>query len=112
MTLHPLSRRLAAIAAATTIIAPIASAIAGTPIEEAELAGLTPEMQAQVKARAVGGNSVTEVLQVMLLNNIKVKHEASLIVAMDWSKGVAVVRLPNGGMDVVNFDPQTLQIRG
>lgn len=72
---------------------------------------LSPDLQAQVKARAIGGNSVTEVLQVMLLNNIKIKREASLIVAMDWSKGVAVVRLPNGNLEVVNFDPRTLQIR-
>ena len=36
-------------------------------------------------------NSVTEVLQVMLLNNIKIKHQASQIVAMDWAKGVAVL---------------------
>ena len=97
--------------AAALIVAPIASAIAATPLEQAELAGLSPELQAQVKARAVGGNSVTEVLQVMLLNNIKVKHEASLIVAMDWAKGVAVVQLPNGGMAVVHFDPRTLQIK-
>jgi hypothetical protein len=46
-----------------------------------------------VEARAVNGNSVTEVLQVMLLNNIKIKHQASQIVAMDWAKGVAVVQL-------------------
>jgi hypothetical protein len=31
---------------------------------------------------------------------------------MDWAKGVAVVQLPNGGFDVVSFDPRTLQIKG
>ncbi len=67
-------------------------------------------MRAQVKARAVGGNSVTEILQVMLLNNIKIKHEASLIVALDWGKGVAVVQLPSSGMAAVHFDPKTLRI--
>jgi hypothetical protein len=108
---HRLSTRLAAIAAATAIVVPIAYAIAATPLEQAELSGLSPELRAQVKARAVGGNSVTEVLQVMLLNNIKIKHEASLIVAMDWAKGVAVVRLPNGSLEAVNFDPRTLQIK-
>jgi hypothetical protein len=108
---YRLSTRLAALAAATTIVAPIAYAAGTPPLEEVELASLSPELQAQVKARAVGGNSVTEVLQVMLLNNIKIKHEASLIVAMDWAKGVAVVRLPNGNLEVVNFDPRTLQIR-
>src|SRR5262249_60945511 len=49
------------------------------------------------RARATGGNSVTEVLQVMLLNNIKAKHPASQIVAMDWGRGVAVVDVPRRG---------------
>jgi len=57
------------------------------------------------------GNTITEVLQVMLLNNIKIKHEASLIVAMDWGKGMAVVQLPTGGLEAVQFDPRTLQIK-
>jgi hypothetical protein len=57
-----------------------------TAIEQAELAGLSSEMRAQVQARAVGGNSVTEVLQVMLLGNIKIKHPASQIVSMDWAR--------------------------
>jgi hypothetical protein len=101
---------LAACTAIALIGSPVAHALAATPLEEAELVGLSPAMQAQVKARAVGGNSVTEVLQVMLLNNIKIKHEASQIVALDWTKGVAVVRLPIGGLAVVRFNPRTLQI--
>jgi hypothetical protein len=48
----------------------------------------------------------------MLLNNIKIKHPASQIVAMDWGRGVAVVKLPRGGMQAVHFDPTTLQIKG
>ena len=72
---------------------------------------MSPEVRAQVQSRAVGGNSVTEALQVMLLNNIKIKHPASQIVAMDWARGVAVVRLPAGGMQTVQFDPATLQIK-
>jgi hypothetical protein len=102
--------------AACTAVALIGGSVAhaqaaATPLEQAELSGLSPEMRAQVQARAVGGNSVTEVLQVMLLNNIKIKHQASLIVALDWGKGVAVVRLPTGGMAAVRFDPTTLQIK-
>jgi hypothetical protein len=69
-------------------------------------------LRAQVQGRAVGGNSVTEVLKVILLNNIKIKHPASQIVAMDWGKAVAVVKLPRGGMRPVQFDPTTLQIKG
>jgi hypothetical protein len=90
---------------------PVARAQAATALEQAELAGLSPEMRAEIQARAVGGNSVTEVLQVTLLNNIKLKHTASLIVAMDWTKGVAVVQLPTGVLQPVQFDLKTLQIK-
>lgn len=103
----------AACTAVALIGSPLGHALAAaTQLEQAELAGLTPELRAQVQERAVKGNSVTEVLQVMLLNNIKIKHQASQIVAMDWARGVAVVQLPNGGLEVVNFDPKTLQIKG
>lgn len=107
-------RGIAAFAAcaALALIGATTAHAAPTAIERAEFAGLSPQLQAQVKARAVGGNSVTEVLQVMLLNNIKIKHEASQIVAMDWNNGVAVVQLPSGGLAAVHFDPRTLQIKG
>ena len=70
-----LNCRTLALAACTAVLigASAAYAQSSTAIEQAELAGLSPEMRAQVQARAVGGNSVTEVLQVMLLNNIKIK---------------------------------------
>jgi hypothetical protein len=98
--------KIASLAACTGVL------IAATAVyAQAELAGLSPDMRAQVQARAVGGNSVTEVLQVMLLNNIKTKHPASQIVAMDWARGVAVVDLSGGGMAAVHFDPSTLQIK-
>ena len=87
---------------------PVAPALAASQLEQAELADLTPELRAQVEARAVNGNSVTEVL---LLNNIKIKHQASQIVAMDWAKSVAVVQLPNGKLELANFEPRTLQIK-
>jgi hypothetical protein len=45
-----------------------------------------------------------------MANNIKIKHLASQIDAMDWGRGVAVVDVPAGGMAVVHFDPKTLQI--
>lgn len=108
------NRTISALAAcaAVALIGASAAHAAPTSLEQAELAGLSPQLQAQVKSRAVGGNSVTEVLQVMLLNNIKIKHQASQIVAMDWNHGVAVVQLPSGGLAAVHFDPRTLQIKG
>jgi hypothetical protein len=106
--------RTVALTACAAVLIGVSGAHAQSPtaLEQAELAGLSSEMRAQVQARAVGGNSVTEILQVMLLNNIKIKHQASQIVAMDWGKGVAVVKLPRGGMRAVQFDPATLQIKG
>ena len=47
----------------------------------------------------------------MLLNNIKIRHPASQIVAMDWGRGVAVVKSSKGKMLAVHFDPATLQIK-
>jgi hypothetical protein len=66
MRQHRLAAR-AAIAAAS-IVTLLAGAIAASPLEQRELAGLSPEMQAEVRARAGGGNPVTEGLQVLLLN--------------------------------------------
>jgi hypothetical protein len=98
--------------AAILIGASAAYAQSSTALEQAELAGLTPQLGSEVQARATGGNSVNEILQVMLLNNIKAKHPASQIVAMDWARGVAVVDVPADGMAVVHFDPVMLQIKG
>ena len=97
--------------AAVLIGASAAYAQSSTPLEQAEVAGLSPDPRAQVPSRATGGNSVTEVLQVMLLNNTKAKHPASQIVAMDWGRGVTVFDVPAGGVAVVHFDPKTLQIK-
>ena len=106
VTLHKL-----AVTAAVLIGTSIAYAqSAPTALEQAQLAGLNPDLRTQVQARATAGNSVTEVLQVMLLNNIKAKQPANQIVAMDWGKGVAVVEAAAGGMSVVHFDPKTLQL--
>jgi hypothetical protein len=83
-----------------------------TTLEQAELAGLTPDVRAQVqKQLAAGGQTVSEVLSTMLLNNIKLKHPASRIVALDFGRGAAVVEKSGGGMEVVNFDTTTLQIK-
>ena len=106
-----LSWKFAGLAACVgALIAAAAYAQSPTALEQTELAGLSPDLRSQVQAKATGGNSVTEVLQVMLLNNIKAKHPASQIVAMDWGRGVAVVDVPAGGTAVVHFDPTTLQI--
>ena len=92
--------------------APIAHAQVATTLEQAELAGLTPEKRAEVQARAINGNTVSEVLQTMLLNSIKLKHPASKIVALDFGRGAAVVQMTDGKMSVVSFDTTTLAVKG
>jgi hypothetical protein len=83
-----------------------------TSLEQAELAGLKPEIRAEVQKRlGGGGQTVSEILTTMLLNNIKLKHPASRIVAMDFARGAAAVENSGGGMEVVNFDTTTLQIK-
>ena len=91
--------------------APVAHAQVATTLEQAELAGLSPAKQSEVQARAVNGNSVSEVLQTILLNSIKLKHPASRIVALDFSRCVAVVELTDGKLDVIQFDRTTLEIK-
>ncbi len=91
----------------------MARAQVATTIEQAELAGLSPAMKAEVQARmAKGGQTVSEILQTELLNNIKVKHPASSIVALDFARGAAVVKLTSGQMEVVPFDTRTLAVNG
>ncbi len=83
-----------------------------TTLEQAEMAGLTPEKRAEVEARMKqGGQKVHEILKTILLNSIQVKHPASSIVALDFDEGVAVVQTPDDKMETVKFDTKTLQIK-
>ena len=43
---------------------------------------------------------------------IKVKHPASRIVALDFGRGIAVAQLADGKMGAFNFDTTTLAIKG
>lgn len=98
--------------AVVVMVAPTARAQVATTLEQAELAGLSPERRVEVQARAVNGNTVSEVLQTMLLNSIKLKHPASKIVALDFGRGTAVVQLTDGKMTVVPFDTAKLVVKG
>ncbi|HEY2616996.1 MAG TPA: hypothetical protein VGI78_06635 [Acetobacteraceae bacterium] len=91
----------------------MAFAQVATTLEQAELAGLSSEKKAEVQARlGQGGQTVTEILQTILLNSIKLKHPASKIVALDFNRGIAVVQLTDGKMSPVQFDATTLAIKG
>ncbi len=82
-----------------------------TTLEQAEMAGLSPQARAEVEARMKqGGQTVSEILTTMLLNSIKLKHLGSQIIAMDFNRGVAVVQTAQGEMREVKFNPTTLEI--
>ncbi|MGA8193590.1 MAG: hypothetical protein WB902_09495 [Acetobacteraceae bacterium] len=102
------------LAAATIVLMgmPAAYAQVATTLEQAELAGLSPEKRAEVQARlGQGGQTVSEVLQTILLNSIKLKHPASRIDALDFGRGVAAVSLTDGKTALVHFDTTTLAIK-
>jgi hypothetical protein len=63
-----------------------------------------------VQSRATAGNTVREVLETMLLNNIKLRYPANRIVALDFGRGAAVVETPEGQMRLINFDKKTLVV--
>lgn len=82
-----------------------------TTLEQAEMAGLTPQARSEVESRMKqGGQTVSEILTTMLLNNIKAKHLGSEIVALDFNRGVAVVRTAQGALRTVRFNTTTLQL--
>jgi hypothetical protein len=102
----------AAAFAAASLLAPAAYAQVATTLEQAELAGLSPEKRAEVQGRlAQGGQTVYEILQTILLNSIKLKYPAGRIVALDFNRGVAVVDTADGKTATVNFDTTTLTIK-
>ena len=97
---------------AALVLSSAVRAQVATTIEQAELAGLTPEKRTEVQQRmSQGGQKVEEILTTMLLNNIKAKYPANRIVAMDFGRGVAVVQLPSGEMRTVDFDTTTLAVK-
>lgn len=103
-----------AVAISATVLAASASyAQVVNSLEKAELAGLNPQTRAEVQSRMKqGGQTVSEILQTILLNSIKLKHLGSQIVAMDFNEGIAVVRTADGPMTTVHFNTKTLEITG
>lgn len=103
---------VAAAIGAVVMVASASYAQVATTLEQAELAGLNPQTRAEVEARMKqGGQTVSEILTTILLNDIKLKHLGSQILALDFNRGIAVVRTARGATRMVNFDTTTLQIK-
>ena len=88
-----------------------AHAQVATTLEQAEMAGLSPELKADVQARLAQGNqTVYEILKTDMLNNIQVKHPGAFIVALDFNQGIATVSTA-GQLQTVKFDTRTLALQ-
>lgn len=95
---------------AAAFVTTAAFAQVATTLEQAELAGLSPQVHSEVEARMKqGGQTVYEILTTILLNDIKLKHPASEIVALDFNRGAATVKTPSGNLEVYKFNTTTLQ---
>lgn len=86
-----------------------------TAFERAMLAELDDATRAEVEKRATEGNSVIGVVSTILLNNYQKTGprnpgEALEVVAVDFSRGVAVIRRAPNVFDVQRFDPRTLRL--
>lgn len=106
-------RALLAVAAAAALV-PVAAHAATqlTAFEKAELAQLTPALQAEVKKRmAQGGQKVREILETMLLNKISLLFAQGRVAAVDFEKGIAVYQLQNGDLKLVPFEVATLDVK-
>lgn len=106
----PIALNLAAVSAP-------AAAQPATPssFERAVLAQLNAQTRAEVQKRAVGGNSVMEVVGTILLNNYQKAGarnpgEALSVAAVDFSRGVVVIRRAANRFEVQRFDPRTLRL--
>src|SRR6516164_3909142 len=72
-------------------------------IDQAELAQLSPQVQAQVKAQATGGNTTRGVMETMLLNSAPASLSANRLIAVDFRKDICVFELKNGTLKAVPF---------
>ena len=79
-------------------------------IDQAELAQLSPQTQAKVKAQATGGNTVRGVMETVLLNSAPASLAVNRLIAVDFRKVVCVFELKNGTLKAVPFDTATLTI--
>lgn len=101
---------------AAALSVPISAQAATPAFERALLAELDATTRAEVERRATGGNTVTGVVGTILLNNYQAAGprnagESIEVVAVDFGRGLAVIRRATNVFEVVRFDPQTLRVQ-
>jgi hypothetical protein len=118
-----MSLRLASVsfvsAAAVSLLSLPAAAQAQTSassaLERAMLSELNAATRAEVERRATRGNTVRGVIGTMLLNNYygagaRRPGQPLSVVAVDFSRGIVVLRRGTNQFEVQRFDPRTLRI--
>jgi len=102
---------ISALAAAASLgIASAAIAKTPTAVEKAELSMLSPAKQKEVLARAVGGNTVSGVIETMLLNQLSADWASGDAISIDFIQDVFVVRNKKGQLQDYVFDAATLTV--
>jgi ABC-type transporter MlaC component len=90
--------------------ATLAQAQPSQAYQQAELAELSAEKRAEVQQRATGANTVREVLETMLLNNLQLRYPANRIVALDFGRGSVAYAVTDGSVRIANFNKSSLAI--
>ena len=95
--------------------APAMAQSSPTAYERAVLAGLDAPTRAEVRRRATGGDNVTGVVAVILLNNYQAAGpstpcEAVAVVAVDFERGTVVLRKGADTLVLHRFDAATLRM--
>ncbi len=88
----------------------LAYAAETSPMDQAELNQLSPQVRQDVQSRLGSGETVHGVLETMLLNRVSQDFASGKIVATDFQRGEVVVAKPNGQMQAFPFDVETLQV--
>jgi hypothetical protein len=99
----------------TAMPAPAFAQSGPTAYERAILAGLDSPTRTEVQRRARGGDNVTGVVAIILLNNYQSAGptspgEAVSVVAVDFARGTVVLRKGADELVLHRFDPATLHI--
>lgn len=100
----------------TALSAPaLAQPSSPSAFERAMLAELDARTREEVESRATAGNSVMGVVSTILLNNYqaagaRTRGAALSVVAVDFSRGMVVIRRAPNAFEVRRFDPRTLRL--
>ena len=88
------------------------SSMGSREFQAAELGELSPELRAEVTARATQGNTPRGVLETILLNSISQRFPASRIVGLDMGRGVVVIATSDNQLRALTFNKQGLTVVG